>query len=48
MKKRCCHVFSVAFNPILLILAGKKDMHKVREEFEIRTDPITDCGVSCH
>ena len=35
------------FYPILFILAGNDDMHESSEEFEIRPDPTTDCGVSC-
>ena len=46
-KKRCCHFFSADFYPILFILAGNDDMHESSEEFEIRPDPTTDCGVSC-
>ena len=45
--KRCLHLFSVAFDPILFILAGKKDMHKISDEFEFWTDRTTDYGVSC-
>ena len=44
---RCCHFFSAVFHPILFILAGNDDMHKSLEEFEIRPDLTTDCGVSC-
>ena len=33
--------------PILFILAGNDDMHESSEEFEIRPDLTTDCGVSC-
>ena len=33
--------------PILFIVAGNDDMHESSEEFEIRPDPTTDCGVSC-
>ena len=40
-------LFSVVFHPILFILAGNDDMHDSSEEFEIRPDPTTDCGVSC-
>ena len=29
------------------ILAGNNDMHESSEEFEIRRDPTSDCGVSC-
>ena len=32
---------------ILFILAGNYDMHESSEEFEIRPDLTTDCGVSC-
>ena len=35
------------FYPILFILAGNDDMHESSEEFKIRPDPTTDCGVSC-
>ena len=47
MEKWCCHFFSAVFYPILCILAGNDDMHESLEEFEIRPDPTTDCGVSC-
>ena len=47
MEKWCCHFFSAVFYPILFILAGNDDMHESLEEFEIRPDPTTDCGVSC-
>ena len=47
MGKWCCHFFSAVFYPILFILAGNDDMHESSEEFEIRPDPTTDCGVSC-
>ena len=40
MEKRCCHFFSAVF-----ILAGNDDMHESSEEFEIRPDPDSDCGV---
>ena len=46
-KKRCCHFFSAVFYPILFILAGNDDMHESLEQFEIRLDLNTDCGVSC-
>ena len=46
-KKRCCHFFSAVFDQILLILAGKDDIHKSLAEFEIRPDPTTDHRVSC-
>ena len=35
------------FYPICFILAGNDDMHESIEEFEIRPDLTTDCGVSC-
>ena len=47
MEKWCCHFFSAVFYPIVFILAGNDDMHESSEEFEIRPDPTTDCGVSC-
>ena len=31
----------------LFILAGNDDMHESSEEFEIRRNSTTDCGVSC-
>ena len=33
--------------PILFMLAGNDDMHESLEEFEIRPDLTTDCGVRC-
>ena len=48
MEIRCCHFFSAVFYPILFILAGKNDhMRESSEEFEIRPDHTTYCGVSC-
>ena len=41
------HFFSVAFDPILFILAGNEEMHKISDEFEFRPDRNTDYGVSC-
>ena len=41
------HLFSVAFDPILFIVAGNEDMHKISNEFEFWSDWITDYGVSC-
>ena len=35
------------FDPILFILAGNEDMHKISDEFEFRPDRTTDYGVSC-
>ena len=46
-SSQCCHFLSAVFHPILFILAGNDDMHESSEEFEIRHDPTTDCGVSC-
>ena len=43
----CLHLFSVVFNPILFILAGNEDMHKISEEYDFRPDWTTDYGVSC-
>ena len=48
MGKRCLHLFSVVFDPILFIRAGNEDMHKISDEFEFRPDLTTDYGVSCH
>ena len=47
MEKTCCHFFLGCFYPILFMLAGNDDMHNRSEEFEIRPDPTTGCGVSC-
>ena len=44
--KWCLHFFLV-FYPILFILAGNEDMHKISDEFEFRPDRTTDYGVSC-
>ena len=35
------------FYPILFLLAGNEDMHKVSDEFEFWPDQTTDYGVSC-
>ena len=40
-------LFSVVFDPILLILAGDEDIHKILDEFEFWPDRTTDYGVSC-
>ena len=45
--KWCLHLFLVAFDPILFILAGNEDMHKISNEFEFWPDQTTDYGVSC-
>ena len=47
MGKRRHHVFSIAFDWILFILAGNDDMHKSLDEFEIWPNLTTDYGVSC-
>ena len=39
--------FSVAFDPILFILAGNEDMHKISNEFVFWPDQTTDYEVSC-
>ena len=45
--KNGVHLFSVAFNQILFILAGNEDMHKISDELEFRPGRTTDYGVSC-
>ena len=47
IEKWCGHFFSAVFYPILFILTGNDDMHESLEEFELRPDPTTECGVSC-
>ena len=47
MGKTVLQLFLSFFYPILFILAGNNDMHESLEEFEIRPDQTTDCGVSC-
>ena len=46
-EKWCLHLFSIAFYPILFILAGNEDMHKISDEFEFWPDRTSDYGVSC-
>ena len=46
MGTMCLPLFSIAFDPILFILAGNKDLHKVSDEFEFRPDQTTDYRVS--
>ena len=46
-EKQSHYVFSVVFDRILFILACNEDIHKSLYEFEFRTDPTTDYGVSC-
>ena len=45
--KWCLHLFSVAFDLNLFIIAGNDDIHKISDEFEFRPDRTTDYGVSC-
>ena len=47
IEKTMLPLFLGCFYPILFILADTDDMHESSEEFEIRPDPTTDCGVSC-
>ena len=38
----CLHFFSVVFDPILFILAGNEDMHKILDEFDFcQIEPLT-------
>ena len=37
----------LVFHLFLSILKGNDDMHESSEEFKIRPDLTTDCGVSC-
>ena len=39
--------FLVVSDPILFILAGNKDMHKILDEFQFRPRRTTDYGVRC-
>ena len=45
--KRCSHLFSPVYDPILMILAGSEDMHKRLDEFEFGQDLTTGCRVTC-
>ena len=45
--KWCLHLFLAAFDPILFILAGNEDMHKILNQFEFWPDRSTDFGVRC-
>ena len=42
-------LFAVAhsIDVLIFILVGNKDIYKSMDEFEFRSDPITDYGVSC-
>ena len=35
------------FDPVILILAGMKDLHESLDEFKFRPDTITDSRVIC-
>ena len=48
MEKTVVPFFSAVSHPTLFILAGNNDMYWISEEFEIRRDSTTDCGLSCH
>ena len=37
----------VHFDRIFFILAGNEDIHKISNEFGIRSDRTKDCGVNC-
>ena len=37
----------LVFDPILFILAGNENMHKISDEVDFRPDWTTDYGVSC-
>ena len=45
--KRRHHVFLNVFDRIHFILAGKDDLHKSLNEFEIQQDPTMDHRVGC-
>ena len=47
MDKTVLPLFLGCFYRILFILAGNDVIHESTEEFEIRPDPTTDCGVTC-
>ena len=47
MGKMMSAPFLVFFYPILFILTGNEDKHKISDEFEFRPDRTTDYGVSC-
>ena len=46
-KKRRHHIFSNVFDRIHFILAGKDDIHKSLNEFEIQRDLTMDYRVGC-
>ena len=43
--KQCLHLFSVVFDPILFILAGNEDMHKISDKFKFRPDRTSECVI---
>ena len=45
--KWCLHLFLVAFDLILFILAGNKDTYKISSKFEFQPDRTTDYGINC-
>ena len=47
MGKTLLPIFLGCFSSDLFILTGKKDTHDISAMFEIHTDSITDCRVSC-
>ena len=47
-RKRCRRFLSIVIDPISIKLVDYKDIHKILDEFEFRSDPTTYCGVSCH
>ena len=38
--KRCLHLFSVVFDPILFILAGNEDVHKIFSQIGLLTTEL--------
>ena len=47
MGKCCEHSSAFIFDRIFFILAGKKNIHYISDELEIRPERTKDCGVSC-
>ena len=48
MGKTVLPIYLNWFSSDLFILAGNEDMQESSDEFEVRLDPTTDCGVRCH
>ena len=44
---KCDHSSTFIFHLIFFIPVGYQDIHKSMDDFEFRSDPITDYGVSC-